>query len=199
MKREELKALGLEEEAIDQIMKLHGQDVEKTKDDLATAETSVQTLTDQLAEANKTIGSFKEMDIEAIKQSAADYKIKFEQAQVDADVKLKALKFEHALEAALGDVGARNFKSVKALLDVEKLELADDGKTIKGLEEQLKPVIEENDYLFDLEEGEDENEEGDEDEAEEPEIVLGSNIKTVLGDATVDAARKAAGLATSEG
>ena len=41
----------------------------------------------QLADANKTIAGYKDMDIDAIRQSAADWQTKAEQAQKDADAR----------------------------------------------------------------------------------------------------------------
>ena len=46
-------------------------------------EAKVQSLTDQLAEANQTIKSYTDMDIEAIQQSAADWEQKAKQAEAD--------------------------------------------------------------------------------------------------------------------
>lgn len=55
-------------------------------------------------------------------------------------------KFDSALELKLATSGARNPKTVKALLDVSKLELGEDGLT--GFDEQLEAIKAENDYLF---------------------------------------------------
>jgi hypothetical protein len=184
MKRDELKALGLEDEVLDKVMAIHGKDIERHKADLETAEGTVQTLTEQLDEANTTIASFKEMDIEAIKQSAAEYKEKFDTAKQESEQKIAGLKFDHALEKALTNARARNFKSVKALLDLDQLKLDEDGETLEGFEDQIQKVVEENEYLFEI------------DDEEDPEIITGSNNDNVLGDNVASAAREAAGLST---
>ena len=54
--------------------------------------------------------------------------------------------FNSALESALKEAKVKNSKLVKALLDNEKLTLKD-GK-LEGIEEQLKTIKEENDFLF---------------------------------------------------
>jgi len=46
----------------------------------------------QLADANKTIAGYKDMDIDAIRQSAADWQTKAEQAQKDADARVAAVQ-----------------------------------------------------------------------------------------------------------
>ena len=54
--------------------------------------------------------------------------------------------FNIALESALKEAKVKNSKLVKALLDNEKLTLKD-GK-LEGIEDQLKTIKEENDFLF---------------------------------------------------
>lgn len=49
--------------------------------DFTAAEEAKKTAEPQLAEANKTIAGYKEMDIDAIRKSAADWQAKAEQAQ----------------------------------------------------------------------------------------------------------------------
>ena len=53
----------------------------------------VKTLTEQLDAANKTIQSYTDMDIEGLKQSAADWEQKAKQAE-ELDGKVKALQAE---------------------------------------------------------------------------------------------------------
>ena len=81
MTKEELKALGLNDKQISEVFKLNGVAVNNAKGDLATKETEletkdteIKTLQRQLETANKEIESFKELDIEEIKQRAEDYK-----------------------------------------------------------------------------------------------------------------------------
>ena len=150
MKREDLKALELEDGVIDQIMKLHGQDIEDHKSKLEAAEKQTDDLQGRLEEANKTIEGFKDLDVDGIKKAADDWKAKAEQAEKDAKTQIEQLKFDHALEGALTSAKAKNPKAVKALLDMEALKY-NEGKII-GLEEQLKTVQEENDYLFESDE-----------------------------------------------
>ena len=80
MKREYLKQLGLEQDVIDKIMAENGSDIEELKQQLKTAEADKETLSKQIAEANKQIEEFKGMDIEGIKKAAEDYKSKFEKS-----------------------------------------------------------------------------------------------------------------------
>lgn len=60
--------------------------------------------------------------------------------------KLAAQKFDFELEKALRDVGARNPKAVKALLNTDEIKL-EDGKLV-GLDAQLENLKKTDDYLF---------------------------------------------------
>jgi small-conductance mechanosensitive channel len=150
MKREDLKALELEDDVVDQIMKLHGQDIEDHKSKLEAAEKQTDDLQGRLDEANKTIEGFKDLDVDSIKKAADDWKAKAEQAEKDAKTQIEQLKFDHALEGALLGAKAKNPKAVKALLDMEALKY-NEGKII-GLEDQLKAIQEKEDYLFESDE-----------------------------------------------
>jgi uncharacterized protein YqgV (UPF0045/DUF77 family) len=184
MKREDLTKLGLTDDAmVDKIMALHGSDIEKHKTAAETAKASADALQVQLTAAGTTIEGFKKLDVEGIKSAANEWKVKAEQAQADSVKQITGLKFDHALDSALTGAKVRNVKSVKAHLDIEALKKAYDDKTDKiiGFDEYLKPVKEANDYLF-------------ESDTPTPRIVVGGNNKSVISDAVVDAARKAAGL-----
>jgi len=143
MKREDLKKMELADEVIDQIMALHGKDVESHKSKLVTAETTADGFKTQLGEANKTIEGFKGMDIEGVKKTADDWKLKAETAQTESAKQLSDLKFDHALDGALTGAKAKNAKAVRALLKADDLKLAEDG-SIVGLNEQLEKIKSEN-------------------------------------------------------
>jgi len=181
MKREDLKKLGIEEdEVLDKIMTMYGKSIEKHKTDLETAKSELEGVQEQLKQAGETIAGFKEMDIDAIKLSASEWEEKAKTIQQEAEANISKLKFDHALDGALQSAKAKNPKAVKALLNMDILQLQDDG-AIAGLEEQLGNLKSEQDYLF-------------ESEQPEPKVVTGGKSKTLLSDAAFIAARQAAGL-----
>ncbi len=146
MKREFLKNLGLEDEAIDKIMAKNGKDIEKYKTLAETKEAELKQVKQQLEEANAQIEKFKDMDIESIKAAADEYKQKYEKAKDEAEKEIEQIKFNYAIEKALTNAKARNIKAVKALLDMEGLKLTED--KILGLDEQLEKIKKENEFLF---------------------------------------------------
>lgn len=185
MKRENLKKLlgdQIGEDVIDKIMADHGSDVEKHKTDIGALTAERDGLKAQLEEANQQIEAFKGMDIEGVKKTADEWKAKAEASQVEAQKQVAQLKFDHALEGALAGAKAKNPKAVKALLDIEQLEVLKDG-SLNGLKEQLEKIKSENDFLF-------------ESDKPDPKIVTGGQSKSIINDPVILAARKAAGLNT---
>jgi predicted nucleic acid-binding Zn-ribbon protein len=180
MKREDLKALGIADEAIDSIMALHGKDIEAHKTKLTTMQADLDAVNKQLAEAGSTIEGFKKMDVEAIRAAADDYKAKYEKSQQEAAAQVAALKFDYALDGALSGAKAKNTKAVRALMDTTAMKLKEDG-TLDGFQQQLEQIRKDNEYLF-------------ADAQPAPRIVAGATNTRVTGDPIVDSARAAAGL-----
>lgn len=181
MKREELKALELSDEAIDAIMALHGKDVEAHKTAVEASKAEVTGLKAQLKDANTAIEGFKKLDVEGVQKAADEWKAKAEQAEATAKQQVEQLKFDHALDAALSGAKAKNPVAVRALLKVADLKLAEDGKII-GLDDQLKAVRESADYLFEAE------------GAPPPKIVAGGQPATSIADPLWENMLKGAGL-----
>ncbi|KIL46164.1 phage scaffolding protein [Jeotgalibacillus campisalis] len=75
-------------------------------------------------------------------------RLKKENADKDADYQEKMAQrdFDDALKDALNSAKARNIKSVKANLDIEKIKL--DGDKLIGLDDQLSALKESDAYLF---------------------------------------------------
>lgn len=100
----------------------------------------------QLSQANEQIAGFKELDIEGVKQKAAEWEQKYNQAAENSAREIEQLKFDFALDKELTKAQARNPKAVKALLDRDALKY-DKGKII-GLEEQLETLKKGEDSAF---------------------------------------------------
>ena len=62
---------------------------------------------------------------------------------------LAQLKLDNAIDAALTAAGAKNGKAVKALIDVSKVKLGEDGK-LTGWDDQIKAVQKSDAYLFNV-------------------------------------------------
>jgi hypothetical protein len=184
---EALEKAGLKPEVLDEIIVLHGKDIEKHKNELVIAGDKLTAVQEQLDKANETIDGFKKLDPEGIQKAAADWEAKAKdweakatQAAKDADEKIALMKFDAALVDELKELKVKDPADVIPHLKKDMLKLGDDGKFI-GLSEQIEPLKTSKDYLFESIEP-------------DPKIVTGGKNKTVIGDASVIAARQAAGL-----
>ncbi len=153
MKKEDLEKIGLTEEQQTEVFKLNGLAIEQYKTENATLTATIQTLetektnlTTDLETANNTIQEFKNMDIDAIKSKADEYKAKYEETEAKRVAELEDMKLNHTLETGLLKAGAKNTKAVKALLDIEAL------KTSQNLDTDIEAAItglkESDAYLF---------------------------------------------------
>lgn len=104
-------------------------------------------------------GTVKDRDkqLETLKASTGDMAAlkdqisKLQQDNADAAkahaAEIKRLKIDTAVDMAVATAKAKNVKAVKALLDLDKAELDEDG-TVKGLAEQLKKLAAASDSAF---------------------------------------------------
>lgn len=153
MTKEKLMEWGRTEEQANKVMEgLNGSFVTKARFNEVNTE---------LTKAKATITE-RDGQLEALKKSGADATALQEQiTQLQADNKkkdadhaaeLKALKISNAVELALTGAKAKNTTAVKALLAdfIAKAELAEDG-TVKGLDDEVKKLVEGKDtaFLFD--------------------------------------------------
>lgn len=113
----------------------------------------VNALEEQIEQRDSQIEQLKE-DTNASKELKAkieELQEKNEQTQTELQEKLKQQKLESEIDKALLKNKARNPKAVKALLEMDKVEVTNEG--INGLDEQLESIKENDDYLFEKEEG----------------------------------------------
>lgn len=151
MKKAEFIALGISEELAEKAEKASQEElksyVEKSKhDEIAeenkTLKTQVTDRDKQLETLKASAGDNEELkkQIETMKQQNADQE-KAHKAE------LAQIRLDNAIDAALISAGAKNGKAVKALIDVSKVKLGEDGKLI-GWDDQIKAVQKSDAYLF---------------------------------------------------
>ena len=130
MKREELTALGLTEEQINEVMKKNGEDITREQKKFA----DYDDIKAQLEKANATIDSMK--DYEAVKADVAKYQQEAQQAKADAEAKVHKLE----LQAKIKDfTNAKKFvnditrEAINAQLESALNDDANKGKSIEEL------------------------------------------------------------------
>ncbi|PSL41711.1 minor structural protein GP20 [Salsuginibacillus halophilus] len=151
MKREFLKELGLENEAIEKIMEEHGKTVNSIKEEAGNAEELQQQLDEYKQAMDDRDKQLKELNKQAEGNEELQNKIKElqdqnEQTKQEYEQQLQQTKFDHALEKSLTEAEAKNPKAVKALLDMDTIK--QDGDVLKGLDDQLSKIRESDPYLF---------------------------------------------------
>ena len=147
MKREFLKELGLTDEQIDKIMAENGGDIQREQEKLNEKVKELEIVSGQLTEANKTIKSYKDMDIDKIKQSSAEWEEKYNKAMGD----LKTERESNLLDKFLSAVNTHDADVVKGLLKKEELVFKDDN--VLGLDKQIETLKKDKPYLFKEDEG----------------------------------------------
>ena len=117
--------------------------------DFNTLNTEKKALADTLKDRDRQLETLKGStgDVEALKQQIATLQADNAKAAKDHDAEIKRLKIDTAVELALSAAKAKNAKAVKALLDLEKAELDENG-SVKGLAEQIKKLTEAPDSGF---------------------------------------------------
>ncbi len=129
MKREDLKAFNLSDEQVQKIMDLHGADLERQKQTIATLTAERDAARTSLGEANQKLEGYD-----------PDWKQKADDAAQKAAAQISALKADYAAENAAAGLKFSSASAKKAFLGDLKakgLTLQDDGKLL-GFEDFVK-------------------------------------------------------------
>lgn len=153
MTKEQLEALGLNEEQIKEIFRLNGIAVNNAKGDLATKITEVETLQGQLITANKEIEGFKELNIEEIKIKADKYKEDYEKLEIESKKEIDKIKYEHSLIEYLNKFEFTNDRIKNSIKeDMKSKEFKLEEGTFLGADDYMKLLQENEPESFKLEE-----------------------------------------------
>lgn len=155
--RDDLREIGIDEESLEKVMTLHGQEVQGLNDKVSQKESKLnelQSTVDSYKEDNKQKDNeLKDLQEKAkngddLQQTISDLRQANEDREKERQKEINDLKFNHNLENKLRDVGARNVKAVRALLDSENLKFNDEENEVIGLQDQLEKLRESDSYLF---------------------------------------------------
>ncbi len=146
MKREEIKALGIEDGAtLDKIMELHGKDIERFKG-LEEENKSLKAQMDANAESIKQLEE-KAKGNDALTAQIEELKTANAKAKSEYEGKISQIKIDNAIDSFLSEKKAKNKVAVKSLLDLEKVKLDEKGE-VTGLNEQWDNLYKGNEYMF---------------------------------------------------
>ena len=150
MTKEELKALGLNDEQIEKVVEDYGknyvpknqfnqknEELKQAKESLTTMQSDIEALKKTNADNAELAKQIDEMKAAQVKRDE-EYTAQIHKMEVDGIVERTLMTFK-----------AKNGKAVRALLDLEDVKLKDG--TIKGLDDQLTKLKESDPYLFESE------------------------------------------------
>ncbi len=126
-----------------------------SKEKYQTATSKAKGLEDQLSKANKTIKSYKDMDIDGIKQSAADWEEKYEKETAALNAQIETDRKRFAAERFMDGQKIKSPLSRKAILQeflAQNMEFKDGA--FVGADEYMKGVREKYPDEFEQGEGE---------------------------------------------
>lgn len=151
MKKEEFTALGISEELATKAEKASQKELEGyvTKEQFDTVNAENKNLKQSVSDRDKQLDTLKKAsgDNEDLKKQIEEMKQQNKEQAEAHKAEIAQIKLDNAMDAALMAAGAKNTKAVKALLDVSKVKLGDDGKLTEW-EDQLKAVQKSDAYLF---------------------------------------------------
>lgn len=140
MKKEQLANIGLTEDQISQVFALHGADIQKFKDDVASKESELESVREQLTQRDKGA------DVEDIQQKLADLQAKYKQDTEALEMKLADENKSRLIDAELTKAGVRDAEIFEKILNKDEISVKD-GKLI-GLTEQIEAQRAKSPYLF---------------------------------------------------
>lgn len=151
MKKEDLVALGLDDEQINGVFKIRGLEIEANKEVLANleaekqaAEEAKEALEIQLKETSKS--AVTPEALEELNSAKGELEAKLVEMEKEYQGKLKDLEYNHTLTNTLKETNAYDVKAIMPYLNQEELSF-EDGKIV-GLDEQLNAVREKHSFLF---------------------------------------------------
>lgn len=148
--KELLKNAGIAEDQIETIVANAAKEapkhvVPKTKyNDLSTEKKSLET---QLSKRDIQLEELKKVDVDGLRTKIAQLQQANETAKTEYEQQLKDERMSAALKLSLHSK-VHDVDLVAGLIDKTTIELSEDGKVTKGLDEQLKSLQESKSFLF---------------------------------------------------
>lgn len=147
MNKEQLLALGLTEEQADKVIAGFGNTIPKSRFDEVNE--AKKQLEQQLKDRDKQLKDLEEKakGNEELTNQIKQLQEENKQAKANYEQQLKDLQVSSAIKLALAGK-VHDADLVASLIDKSKIELAEDGKITKGLDDQIKALKESKSFLF---------------------------------------------------
>lgn len=156
MNREELEKIGLTKEQIDEVMKMKGNlisekdtKIDELSKDLDNVTTERDDLKTQLSNANTEIQSYKEMDVDGIKQKISDWETKYDTDTKALQEKLAKKDYDHTVEKMVEGLKFSSTSAKKAFTnDLIAKELKIENNSLLGFDDFVKEYKESDPGAF---------------------------------------------------
>lgn len=149
MKREFLEGLGLAKEAIDSIMAEHGKSIETKKAEVTNLNSTLEDVKSQLAQRDKDLSDLKKQadGNKDLQQKFTDLEAQYKTDKEKLEKQVKETQQNSAIKLALAGK-VHDADLVASLIDKGTIDITEDGKISKGLDEQIKTLQESKSFLF---------------------------------------------------
>ena len=144
---EQLKAMGLDDKQISEVMKAHKEIIDSsyvTKARFNEINEENKLNKGAIIERDKKVEELSKSgaNAETLQKELADLRIKQEEERKLHDEKLDSMLLNGKVEAALAEAKALNLTAAKSLIDMSKVSLSKDKTSISGLVEQINSLKE---------------------------------------------------------
>ncbi len=146
MKREQLEALGVAAEAINEIMKLNGADIEKEKAKGVANTEKITQLEEQLETTKEALEKFKDVNPEELNATIESLKQDLINKETEYTEKEQSRLFKEMISGNIKELGGKNEKAIMALLDLDALKGSNNQQN--DLATALAGIKETDGYLF---------------------------------------------------
>ena len=148
---EELLKLGLTEEQAKSVFALRGKELNEDKSALETITQERDSLKDQLQNAKEQLENMKaDANTSAEQKEALDkLQAEYDKYKADAEAELAKTNKVNAINLALKDTKAHNSAALMKFIDVDAIELDDNGKP--KIDDVINRLKESDPYLFEAE------------------------------------------------
>lgn len=153
--RDDLRNIGVDDSKVEEIMSLHGKDVqdlqskeEQAKADYQAAQQEVKLYKERVDEQNDKLDELRNQvnSGEDLNEQIKALKDANEQKDAQHQQEMNNVKLRYEIDKELDRAGAKNRIAVMALVNQDEVQLSDEG--VKGLGDQLASLKESDSYLF---------------------------------------------------
>lgn len=147
MKKEDLVALGLDDDQVKAVFRMRGKEIEESKDLQDTMKAEKEAVEQSLEDLKKEYEGYVSPDeVEQIKVKKSALEDKVSNLESEHSQEIESIKYNNALLNELQAVGVHDVDMVKSVLNEENFQFKDG--QFEGLDEEISSLKESKGFLF---------------------------------------------------